>query len=93
MFCLVFSHRSCLSTIKGGNIRFREAIECSIERYIDAGTKEERAAVVLSVIDCITSVGGKFLRKDFHGNRVRAWITWILVLSADTLCADLFSIS
>lgn len=56
--------------LKAGNRRFRDAIDNSIENYIRATNKIERAVVVQAVIDEINSTGGKFVRKDFHRNRV-----------------------
>ena len=57
--------------LKAGNMRFRDAIENSVDPFMRATLKEEKAAIVQSVIDKVTSVGGRFLRHDFHKKKVR----------------------
>lgn len=46
-----------------GNIRFRDLIADSIQNYINASTRLEKALVVQRIIDEIHAEGGKFLKK------------------------------
>lgn len=46
-----------------GNIRFRDLIADSLQNYINASTRLEKALVVLYIIDEIHAEGGKFLKK------------------------------
>ena len=50
-----------------GNVRFRKIIQSSVERYMDAPTKNDKTAVVVSIVDDIRNFGGNFLKEDLHG--------------------------
>ena len=46
-----------------GNRRFRITVALSLERYINAPTREDKSLVILSVIDLISENGGRFLKR------------------------------
>ena len=51
-----------------GNVRFRRFIQCNVERYMDAPTKNDKTAVVVSIVDDIRNRRGNFLKEDLRGN-------------------------
>jgi hypothetical protein len=51
-----------------GNIKFRNLIQSSVERYISAPTKFGKTAVVISLVDGIRAQGGYFLKQNSSGN-------------------------
>uniref|UniRef100_A0A7S3DQB0 DUF6824 domain-containing protein n=1 Tax=Entomoneis paludosa TaxID=265537 RepID=A0A7S3DQB0_9STRA len=51
-----------------GNVRFRRIIQTNVERYIDAPLKNDKTAVVVSIVDDIRNFGGYFLKEDLRGN-------------------------
>jgi hypothetical protein len=51
-----------------GNINFRKLIQDNVERYVDAPTKNEKTAVVISLVDDIRANGGHFLKQNVSGS-------------------------
>eukprot|EP00527_Entomoneis_sp_CCMP2396_P005542 CAMPEP_0198144878 /NCGR_PEP_ID=MMETSP1443-20131203/19171_1 /TAXON_ID=186043 /ORGANISM="Entomoneis sp., Strain CCMP2396" /LENGTH=285 /DNA_ID=CAMNT_0043808363 /DNA_START=164 /DNA_END=1021 /DNA_ORIENTATION=- len=51
-----------------GNVRFRKIIQSSVERYMDAPSKNDKTAVVVSIVDDIRHFGGNFLKEDLIGS-------------------------
>ncbi|KAL7571517.1 hypothetical protein ACA910_020936 [Epithemia clementina (nom. ined.)] len=51
-----------------GNVRFRRFIQSSVERYMDAPSKNDKTAVVVSIVDDIRNMGGCFLKEDLRGS-------------------------
>jgi hypothetical protein len=51
-----------------GNISFRKLIQDNVERYVDAPTKNEKTAVVISLVDEIRANGGHFLKQNVAGS-------------------------
>mmetsp|Transcript_9085 Transcript_9085/g.19599 ORF Transcript_9085/g.19599 Transcript_9085/m.19599 type:complete len:375 (-) Transcript_9085:122-1246(-) len=51
-----------------GNVRFRRMIQTNVERYMDAPLKNDKTAVVVSIVDDIRNLGGHFLKEDLRSN-------------------------
>lgn len=51
-----------------GNVFFRQFIHANVQRYIDAPSKITKTTVVVSIVDHIRNLGGKFLKEDLKGH-------------------------
>jgi hypothetical protein len=51
-----------------GNVNFRKLIQNNVERYVAAPTKNEKTAVVISLVDEVREQGGHFLKQNVAGS-------------------------
>jgi len=57
------------ATTTAGNKRFRDAVSSSLETYMQAETRFEKASVVHKIVDDIRKEGGQFLKKNLSTGR------------------------